>query len=378
VLSHRIGIGFRISFWTPTIRSDLTRNPSKSLTINNPMAKDLTKPDPGVILDLLQAFRWSKTMFAAASLGVFDALTEGPLPLETLAKVLKANADALGRLLDGCVGLQLLDRDDRGYRNTPAAAAYLCRKSPLSVAGYINYSNTVYWKLWERLEDAVREGTNRWKQAFGREADLFANVFHTEEAKREFTLAMHGYGLMTSPTAVASFDLSRFQRFVDVGGATGHLAIAACERYPNMHGVIFELEEIVPLAKEVVGASKVAARIEVLSGDFFTDPLPSGDIYGMGRILHDWPEEKIHHLLTKMYDRLPPGGGVLIMEKLIHEDRRGPVWALMQSLNMLTLMEGKERTLSEYEMLFKRAGFAEIYGCRNATPLDSVLALKAG
>jgi len=115
-----------------------------------------------------------------------------------------------------------------------------------------------------------------------------------------------------------------------------------------------------------------------VAGDFFVDPLPPADIYGLGRILHDWPEEKIAKLLTKMCDGLPPGGGVLIMEKLIHEDRRGPVWALMQSLNMLTLMEGKERTLSEYETLFRRAGFSEVYGSRNSTPLDAVLALKAG
>ena len=48
----------------------------------------------------------------------------------------------------------------------------------------------------------------------------------------------------------------------------------------------------------------------------------------------------------------------MIMEKLVQEDRRGPVWALMQSLNMLTCTEGKERTLTEYETLLKRAGFA--------------------
>jgi acetylserotonin O-methyltransferase len=342
------------------------------------MAKDLTKPDPSIILDLLQAFRWSKTMFAAVSLGIFDALADGPLSCDALAKKLPANADALGRLLDGCVGLQLLDRDEKGYRNTPAAAAYLCRKSSLNVASYINYSNKFYWQLWANLEDAVREGTNRWKQSFGWDDNIFANVFRTDEARREFLLAMHGYGLMTSPQAVASFDLSRFRRFVDVGGATGHLAMAACERYPNMQGVVFDLKEVVPLAREVVGASKVANRVEVVAGDFFADPLPAGDIYGMGRILHDWPEDKISKLLKKMYERLPPGGGVLIMEKLIHEDRRGPVWALMQSLNMLTLMDGKERTLSEYESLLKRAGFAEVFGSRNSTPLDAVLALKAG
>ena len=71
------------------------------------MAKDMTKPDPSVVLDLLQAFRWSKTMFAAVSLGVFDALKEGPLSVDGLAGKLQADRDALGRLLDCCVGLQL-------------------------------------------------------------------------------------------------------------------------------------------------------------------------------------------------------------------------------------------------------------------------------
>jgi acetylserotonin O-methyltransferase len=341
------------------------------------MAKDLTKPDPRIILDLLQAFRWSKTMFAAVSLGVFDALADGPMSREALAKRLGANPDALGRLLDACVGLQLLDRDHREYRNTPAATAYLCQNSPQRVTSYIKYSNDIYWKLWANLEDAIREGTNRWKQTFGWEGGVFASFYHSEEAKREFLLAMHGYGLMSSPEVVAAFDLSRFRRFVDLGGATGHLAIGACQRYPNMRAVIFDLPEVVPLAREVVGASSMAGRIEVVAGDFFADPLPPGDLFGMGRILHDWTEEKIHKLLSKIFARLPPGGGVLIQEKLLHEDRRGPVWALMQSLNMLTCTEGKERTLSEYEALFKEAGFAEVFGCRNTTPLDAVLALKA-
>lgn len=91
--------------------------------------------------------------------------------------------------------------------------------------------------------------------------------------------------------------------------------------YPGFAGI----EVLAANLASTVCASKVAARIEVVAGDFFADPLPPGDLYGMGRILHDWREEKIHRLLSKMHELLPPGGGVLIMEKLIDEDRRGPV-----------------------------------------------------
>ena len=66
----------------------------------------------------------------------------------------------------------------------------------------------------------------------------------------------------------------------------------------------------------------------------------------------------------------------MIAEKLLDEDKQGPGWAHLQSLNMLVCAEGKERTLSEYEALLKAAGFAEIQGRRTNSPLDAVLALK--
>jgi len=340
------------------------------------MAKDITLPDPGIVLDLLEAFRRSKTMFAAVSLGVFDALASGPKTLDVLARELKADADALGRLLDACVGLQILTSADGAYANTPVAATYLCKESPRRLTGYINYSNEVMWKLWTCLEDAVREGTHRWKQVFGWDGPIFSHFFRNEETRREFLMGMHGYGLISSPQVVAAFDLSRFQRLVDLGGATGHLAIAACQRYPSLRATVFDLPDAVPLAREIVAASPVSQRINVVAGDFFTDPLPEGDLYALGRILHDWSEEKMLRLLTRIYERLPSGGGLLIAEKLLNEDRSGPRWAQMQSLNMLTCTEGKERTLSEYEALLKRVGFAEVIGCRTSAPLDATLALK--
>ena len=78
----------------------------------------------------------------------------------------------------------------------------------------------------------------------GRNAPLAADVrlgwtdlfpfLRTEGALREFLMGMHGYGLISSPHVVSAFDLGRFHRLADLGGATGHLAIAACQRYPNL------------------------------------------------------------------------------------------------------------------------------------------------
>jgi acetylserotonin N-methyltransferase len=333
-------------------------------------------PDPTLVLDLVEGFRRSKVMFAAVSLGVFDALSTGARPLSALAADLPANADALERLLDACVGLQLLEKSAEGYANSPAAQAYLCQQSPRRVTGYVNYSNDALWKLWGRLEDAVREGTHRWQQVYGWDGPIFSHFFRDDAAKREFLLGMHGYGVLSSPVVVAAFNLAPFRRLVDLGGATGHLAIAACERYHAMRATVFDLPEAIPLAREIVGASSVAARIEFVGGDFFVDELPAADLYALGRILHDWTEPKIVQLLGRIFERLPEGGGVLIAEKLLHDDKSGPRWAQLQSLNMLVCTEGKERTLAEYRALLEKAGFTATIGVATDSPLDAVLARK--
>ncbi len=140
------------------------------------MAPARTEPDASVILDLLEAFRRSKTLFAALKLGVFDALQSGPKSASALATELKLDSGALERLLDACVGLQLLGRQGVHYENTPTASAYLCEQSPTRMTGYLNYSNEILWKMWGNLEGAIREGTNRWQQTFGWDGPIFSRA----------------------------------------------------------------------------------------------------------------------------------------------------------------------------------------------------------
>ena len=70
----------------------------------------MTTPDK--ILELIEAFRRSKTMFAAVELGIFD----GARP---------ADCKALPRLLDACVALGLLEKRD-GTTSTPRSPTNIC------------------------------------------------------------------------------------------------------------------------------------------------------------------------------------------------------------------------------------------------------------
>jgi acetylserotonin N-methyltransferase len=187
---------------------------------------------------------------------------------------------------------------------------------------------------------------------------------------------MHGFGLLSSPRVIQAFDLARFRRMTDLGGGTGHLAIAACEANPELRSVVFDLAQVKDVAGRYIGASAVASRVQFMPGDFFLDPLPGSDLFALGRILHDWSDDKVVRLLARVFEHLPSGGAILIAEKLLNEGKIGPLPAQLQSLNMLVCTEGRERSLSEYRQLLENAGFSQVEGKVTGAPLDAIFARK--
>ena len=334
-------------------------------------------PDPKPVLDLIEAFRHSKTMFTAEALGIFDCLHQRPAPAAELARELSLNPAALERLLDACAALGLLAKQNGAYRNEPVAEHYLYSGSPDTLSGYVRYSDEALFRMWANLGDAVREGTPRWKQTFDIDGNIFSGFYRSGDAMRSFLRGMHGFGMITSPAVAGAFDLSRFRGMVDLGGGTGHLAISACRRYPDLRATVFDLPRVTAIARENIATSGVADRVTTRDGDFFADELPEADLYAMSRILHDWSDEKAAVLLRSIGHRLPSGGGLLIAEKLLNEDGVGPVAVNMQSLNMLVVTEGRERTLSQFARLLHDAGFHQVEDQRTGLALDAIFAVKA-
>jgi len=332
--------------------------------------------DAQPVLHLIDAFRASKVLFTAVSLRLFDRLEPAPVSAAQLAADTATHPDALQRLLDACVALALLARDGPLYRNLPVASRYLRQDSPDTLAGYVLYSDRVLYRLWGNLGDAVREGSHRWEQTFGSRAGVFESLFATDQDRLTFLQGMHGMGLLSSPAVAAAFDLSRFTHFCDLGGATGHLAIAACRRYPGLRATVFDLPAVTPVAQRFIDGAGLTERIRVHPGDFFTDPFPPADLYALGRIVHDWSEPRIDLLLSKIHAALPPAGGLLLAERLLYPFHDGPLNANLQSLNMLVVTEGKERTAAEYEALLRRAGFRSFQACSTGCILDAMLAIK--
>ena len=228
-----------------------TRRRAASAARVRPPQTAMILPDPAPVFDLIEAFRRSKTMFAAVSLGIFDRLHEAPATASALAAALGTHAEATARLLDGCAALGFVTKQDGVYANTPVADALpLQRESALAARLHPLLRRSALPDVGASRRRRPRRLAPLEVRPSDSTAPMFSHFFRTEDSMREFLLGMHGFGMLTSPDVVAAFDLSRFRRLVDLGGATGHLAIAACERYPDLRATVFDLPAVVPSAQE--------------------------------------------------------------------------------------------------------------------------------
>eukprot|EP00198_Chlamydomonas_reinhardtii_P006351 XP_001695687.1 hydroxyindole O-methyltransferase-like protein [Chlamydomonas reinhardtii] len=348
------------------------------------------QPDVKPVLDLLNGFRASQTLLTAVQLGLFECLEHtNELSVDGLASALAhrlpgspaPSLDGLDRLCRACVALGLLSSPANGqFALTDAARAYLLASAPQSLAGYCVHSSQVVWPLFGGLPAAVTTGSNVWQQQFGAPgSDVFARVYDTPGAVRRFMSGMHSFATLSAPAVVRAFDLSFATRLLDLGGATGALAAAACAAYPSLEeAVVVDLPHVLELAQRHFAPTAAPLRSPEppTAARHPSSPLPQVDLVVLSRILHDWDGPRCAQLLARVHGLLRPGGAVLVAEMLLQPDRLGPPAALLQDLNMLCQTHGRERSLAEYEQLLQAAGFVDVRGHVTGTYLDAVLARK--
>ncbi|XP_036443303.1 probable bifunctional dTTP/UTP pyrophosphatase/methyltransferase protein isoform X1 [Colossoma macropomum] len=334
---------------------------------------------PHKILDLLDGFKASKTLFTACKLGVFDVLSDSEgLTVEEVADQIKASVLGTERLLEAAVSLELLHKrkveDNIVYRNTEQASRFLVSDSPLSLHGYILHCNDLVWPLFTHLESAVREGTNQYERAFGKKTEnIFQDgYFKKDDVKMRFMNAMHSIAKVTGKDVATAFDLSSFKTACDVGGCTGAMAYEFTRAHPGMSVVVFDLPPVIEMRSHFQPKEQ-DDRVSFIAGDFFKDELPKADLYILARILHDWSDDKVHELLSKLSKACTPGCGLLVSEIFLDKERSRPSRALLQALSMT---EGRQRSGAEYSDLLTKHGFTPVQTQYTDNLLDAMLFVK--
>ncbi|XP_070945535.1 probable bifunctional dTTP/UTP pyrophosphatase/methyltransferase protein isoform X2 [Macaca nemestrina] len=336
-------------------------------------------PFPTRLLELLDGFKLSKALLTACKLKVFDWLKrEAPQKAPDIASKVDASACGTEKLLDVCAAMGLLEKTEQGYSNTETANLYLASDSEYSLHGFMLQNNDVIWNLFTYLEFAIREGRNQHHRVLGKKVeDLFQDAYYrSPETQLRFMQAMHGVAKLTARQVATAFDLSRFSSACDVGGCTGALARELAREYPRLQVTVFDLPDVVELAVHFQPAGPQAAQIHFAAGDFFRDPLPSAELYVLCQILHNWSDDKVHKLLSKVAESCKPGTGLLLVETLLDEEKREAQGGLIQSLNTLVQTEGRERSRGEYQCLLELHGFHQVQVVHLEGVLDAMLATR--
>jgi O-methyltransferase domain len=153
-----------------------------------------------------------------------------------------------------------------------------------------------------------------------------------------------------------AYDFSEATKIVDVGGGHGRIVSEILTRNPLMRGVLFDMPHAFEGGKRTIEQAGLADRCEVISGDFFLSVPAGADAYLLSRVIHDWDDETTVAILKVVRGAIAPNGRLILLEAMVRPIER-PVYPLLSDLNMMLLTGGCERTVAEYRVLYRAAGF---------------------
>jgi hypothetical protein len=112
----------------------------------------------------------------------------------------------------------------------------------------------------------------------------------------------------------------------------------------------------IQLAQQVLRDAGVEERAVFVGGDFFVEVPGECDRYLLTAIIHDWDDESCIKILRTIVHAMPPHARIWVLEQPVAPGD-GVDFAKLADMMMLVYSDGgRERTQSEYESLFSRAG----------------------
>jgi hypothetical protein len=314
------------------------------------MTEDLTF----AALDLVFGYWKTQIVHALAALSVADILADGPASTDLLAERARASKDSMRRLMRAAVSLGLARVADGDRFASTALLETLRADVPGSVrAMAIAQASPAHWQPWGRFVEAIRSGRSQSVAALGGEHFQYFAA-HPEEAAT-FAKAMQGTSEMVESELVRLLDCAGVGVAVDVGSSFGSLICSVVNANPGLKGIAFDLPHSLEGAKALVASRGLEGRVAAAAGDFFAS-LPAGDLYLLKYILHDWDDEKCLQILRNCRAAATGPRRLAIVELALGPVAEAGLGALVD-LNMLVLVDGRERTAEEFGRLLAAANY---------------------
>ena len=298
---------------------------------------------PLTVWDALRGGLATRALALAAEHGVAEALLDGPRSVDELAARSGADPDTLNRILRALASEGIFEEVGPGvYANTEASAM-------LTEDGWDAFARLFGGPFLLAVAALDASGEASFPAVFGDE--FWSSLREHPEERALFDRAME-QGWQGRIERLDAVVFRGDETVVDAGGGNGSLLRALLERHPELRGVVLDLPETVR------DEASFGERLRFEEGSFF-DRVPSGDVFVLSTILHDWPDEEARRILETVRAAAAPESRLVLIEAIIQPGSE-PAGAKWLDLLMLVVAGGRERTEEQWRALLGSAGWEPV------------------
>lgn len=312
----------------------------------------------------------TRLIYEGVRSGLIDALGAEPRPVESLAAELGLHAGTVLRVLRALATFGLCAHVSADAFAATPLGARLRKDAPNSMRGVALHWGGRTMTMLGTIGDTLATGEP------GKGNGNFAALIADPVEGDIFYRAMAEQSLPVARALTGAYDFSRFGTVMDVGGGYGAVLTEILRAYPCVKGAIYDLREVAAGAHRYLDETNLSDRIGYVAGSFF-DSVPAGaDCLLLKFILHDWSDAEVATIMANCRAALSEGSKALIIEKLLPETVGPADESVVRSDLVMLPINGKERTLAEYQQLAANANFAY---CHHAPLVDgcSIVEIQA-
>lgn len=305
------------------------------------------------LLQLLSGEWVSRALYVVTKLEIADHLQEGPKSIEEIAKLVQSNPESLYRIMHMLAGFGIFqEKSDRVFTNSESSEL-LAKSNPNSLQALSIFYGEDIHASWDQLLNSVRTGTPAFQLAF--QQPVFGYFKENPDRAAQFQEAMREKSRSVIQSALSVYDFGQFGSIYDIGGGYGQFMSAILSKHPHVNGMVFDVSEVIDVIPQR-NATLVNQKCQLCAGDFFASIPKGGEAYILKSVLHDWNDERGEQILRKCHDAMEADSRLLVVEVVLLPNDQS-IYANCMDVLMLAVTGGKERTLTDFEQMFDKAGF---------------------
>jgi predicted O-methyltransferase YrrM len=298
-----------------------------------------TKP---ALLETSGSYWKTCALHTGVKLDLFSVIGSGSLRAEEVGKKIGGDIHGVSTILNALCAIDLLVKENDLYRNTSFSLKFLSKESP-EYTGYIILHHHHLMDSWNRMSESVLSG----KPCRQRVSSS------TEKERESFLMGMFNIATGLAPLFAKEIDLSGKKKFLDFGGGPGTYAIYFCKENPGMTATVFDLPTTRVFAEKTIERFGMKDRIDFVDGSYLDDTVNLEKVYDVAWIshnLHGEGPEEAEKVLGHAVSAVTPGGAIFIHEFILNDEKTGPLFPALFSINMLLGTENG-RAYSEQELV---------------------------